>query len=185
MLGWVFLRPHVHGPAEVYLLAGDAVVVTNAGTHTYGLERFFSSLDGKPLPGIAFLAFCRVSVHARRALPVRVEPVVRSDAETAASKAKAVAKRQKPSPPSRRPGRHKGRRNTPQADVPLTPALSRLTALLEALLKLIAGVIPLTYLVRDGHFGHHHARPRARQSHRHLMSTLRFNAALSFPSAGP
>jgi putative transposase len=44
MLCWVFLRPHVYRPAAVYLLAGDAVVVTTAGTPPDGLERFFSSL---------------------------------------------------------------------------------------------------------------------------------------------
>jgi putative transposase len=185
MLFWVFFRQQVHRPDEVYLLAGDEVVVTKAGKHTYGLDRFFSSLYGKPIPGLAFFAFSLVSVQARRAFPVRVEQVVRSEAEKAASKAKAAAKRQKPSTPSRRPGRPKGSRNKPQADVPLTPELSRITAMLGALLKLIAGVIPLTYLVLDGHFGHHKALHMARQSHLHLISKLRCDAALYFPYAGP
>ena len=44
MLFWVFFRQHVHRPGEVYLLAGDEVVVTKAGKHTYGLDRCFSSL---------------------------------------------------------------------------------------------------------------------------------------------
>ena len=44
MLFWVFFRQYVHRPDEVYLLAGDDVVVTTAGTHTYGRDRFFSSL---------------------------------------------------------------------------------------------------------------------------------------------
>jgi hypothetical protein len=184
MLFWVFFRQHVHRPDEVYLLAGDEVVVTKAGKHTYGLDRFFSSLYGKPIPGIAFFAFSLVSVQARRAFPVRVEQVVRSEAEKVASKAKA-AKRQKPSTPSRRLGRPKGSRNKPQADGPLTPELSRITAMLDALLKRIAGVIPLTYLVLDGHFGHYNALQMARQSHLHLISKLRCDAALYFPYTGP
>jgi putative transposase len=185
MLFWVFFRQHVHRPDEVYLLAGDEVVVTKAGKHTYGLDRFFSSLYGKPIPGLAFFAFSLVSVQARRAFPVRVEQVVRSEAEKAASKAKAAAKRQKPSTPLRRPGRPKGSRNKPTADVPLTPDLARITAMLDALLKLIAGVIPLSYLVLDGHFGHHNALQMARQSHLHLISKLRSDAALYFPYTGP
>jgi hypothetical protein len=185
MLFWVFFRQHVHRPDEVSLLAGDEVVVTKAGKHTYGLDRFFSSLYGKPIPGIAFFAFSLVSVQARRAFPVRVEQVVRSAAENAASKAKAAAKQQKPSTPSRRPGRPKGSRSTPPAAVPLTPELSRITAMLDAVLKLIAGVIPLTYLVLDGHFGHHNALHMARQSHLHLISKLRRDAALYCPYAGP
>jgi putative transposase len=131
------------------------------------------------------LAFSLVSVHARRAFPVRVEPVMRSAAEKAASTAKAAAKQQKPSTPSRRPGRPKGSRHTPTADVPLTPEWSRITAMLEALLTLIAGMIPLTSLGLDGHFGHHHALHMARQSHLHLISKLRCDAALYFPDAGP
>jgi putative transposase len=33
-LCWVFFRPQVYGPADVYLLAGAEGVVTNAGTTT-------------------------------------------------------------------------------------------------------------------------------------------------------
>jgi hypothetical protein len=57
--------------------------------------------------------------------------------------------------------------------------------MLEALLQLIAGVIPLTYLVLDGHFGNKHALAMARQSNLHLISKLRCDAALYFPYTGP
>jgi hypothetical protein len=69
--------------------------------------------------------------------------------------------------------------------VPLTPAWSRLTALLDALLTLSAGVIPVTYVVLDGHFGHPNALQMARQSRLHLISKLRCEAALYCPYAGP
>ena len=185
VLFWVFFRHHGYRSKEGYLLVGDEVVVTKAGKHTYGLDRFFSSLYGKPIPGLAFFALSLVSVQARRAFPVRVEQVVRSEAEKAASKAKAAAKQQKPSTPPRRPGRPKGSRNKPKAEVTRTPELSRITAMLDALLQLIAGLIPLTYLVLDGHFGNHNALQMARQSHLHLISKLRYDAALYFPYAGP
>jgi hypothetical protein len=185
MLFWVFFRQHVHRPDEVYLLVGDEVVVTKAGKHTYGLDRFFSSLYGKPIPGLAFFAFSLVSVQARRAFPVRVEQVVRSEAEKAASKAKAAAKQQPPSTTRRRPGRPKGSKNKPKADVPLTPELGRITSMLDALLELIAGWVRLTYLVLDGHFGNHNALHMARQSNLHLISKLRCDAALYFPYTGP
>jgi putative transposase len=77
MLFWVFFRQHVYCPADVYLLAGDEVVVTKAGKTTYGLDRFFSSLHGKPVPGLAFFTLSLVSVQARRTFPLRVEQVVR------------------------------------------------------------------------------------------------------------
>ena len=53
-LFWVFFRHHMYRAADVYLLAGDEVVVTKAGKHTHGLDRFFASLYGKPVPGLAF-----------------------------------------------------------------------------------------------------------------------------------
>jgi putative transposase len=185
MLFWVFFRQHVYRADEVYLLVGDEVVATKAGKHTHGLDRFFASLYGKPVPGLAFFTLSLVSTQQRRSFPIRVEQVVRSDAEKAASKAKAARKKQTPSTAKRRPGRPKGRKNTPKADVPLTPELLRITGMLGALRQLIAGVVSLTYLVLDGHFGHHNALHMARQHHLHLISKLRCDAALYFPYTGP
>src|SRR6185503_6135224 len=94
-LFWVFFRPHIYRATEVYLLVGDEVVATKAGKHTYGLDRFFASLYGKPVPGLAFFTLSLVSTQQRRSFPLCVEQVVRSDAEKAASKAKAAAKKRK------------------------------------------------------------------------------------------
>jgi hypothetical protein len=185
LLFWVFFRQHVYRPGDVYLLVGDEVVVTKAGKTTHGLDRFFASLYGKPVPGLACFALSLVSTQERRAFPVRVEQVVRSAAEKAAIKAKGAAKQQKPSTAKRRPGRPRGSKNTPKTDVPLTPELGRLTGMLDALLHLIAGCIRLTYLVLDGHCGNHNALQMARQHHLHLISKLRCDAALYFPYAGP
>ena len=184
-LFWVFFRQHVYRPEDVYLLVGDEVVATKAGKHTHGLDRFFSSLYGKPVPGLAFFALSLVSTQQRRSFPIRVEQVVRSDAEKAASKAKAAAKKPPPPLAKRRPGRPKGSKNTPKADVTLTPELLRITGMLDALLHLIAGVVSLTYVVLDGHFGNHNALHMARQHNLHLISKLRCDAALYFPYTGP
>jgi len=121
LLFWVFFRHHLYCPGDVYLVAGDDVIVTKAGKHTHGLDRFFASLYGKPVPGLAFFTLSLVSVQARRAFPLRVEPVVRSDAEKAARKAKAAAKKVQASSAKRRPGRPKGSKNKPKADETLTP----------------------------------------------------------------
>jgi putative transposase len=102
-----------------------------------------------------------------------------------ASKAKAKAKQPKPSTATRRPGRPQGSQNTPQADVTLTPELGRIAATLEAWLTLVAGSIPLTSVVLDGHFGTHNALPMARQGNLPLMSKRRCAAALYFPDTGP
>jgi putative transposase len=120
-LFWGFLRQHVYRPEEVYRLAGDEVVATKAGKHTHGLDRFFARLYGKPVPGLAFFTLSLLSTQQRRAFPLRVEQVVRSDAEKAAAKAKAAAQKQKPSAAKRRPGRPKGSQHHPKVDSPRTP----------------------------------------------------------------
>src|SRR5215467_6197864 len=185
ILFWVFFRQHIYRANDVYLLVGDEVVATKAGQHTHGLDRFFASLYGKPVPGLAFFVLSLVSLQQRHSFPVRVEQVVRSDAEKAASKAKAAAKQRKVRGAQRRPGRPKGSKNTPKADGTFTPELVRITGWLDALLHLIAGVISLTYLVLDGHFGNHNALQMARQCGMHFISKLRCDAALYFPYTGP
>jgi putative transposase len=185
ILFWVFFRQHVYCPADVYLAAGDEVIVTKAGKNTHGLDRFFASLYGKPVPGLAFFTVSLVSVQKRRAFPMRVEQVVRSDAEKAASKAKAAAKQPKAPHAKRRPGRPKGSTHSNKAPLTFTPELVRIKALLEALLRLITTVLSVTYLVLDGHFGNHNALHMARQCNLHLISKLRGEAALYFPYTGP
>ena len=184
-LFWVFFRHHIYRSEDVYLLVGDEVIVTKAGKSTHGLDRFFASLYGKPVPGLAFFMFSLVSTQQRRSFPLRVEQVVRSDAEKAASKAKAASKKAKALGTPRRPGRPKGSKNKTKADGTSTPELVRITGWLAALLHLIAGVVSLTYLVLDGHFGNHNALQMARQHHLHLISKLRCDAALYFPYTGP
>jgi hypothetical protein len=185
LLFWVFFRQHVYCPDDVYLAAGDEVVVTKAGKSTHGLDRFFASLYGKPVPGLAFFTVSLVSVQKRRAFPLRVEQVVRSDVEKAASKAKAEAKKPKTPSEKRRPGRPKGSTNTLKAPFTLTPELVRIKAMLEALLRLITTVLSVTYLVLDGHFGNHNALHMVRQCNLHLISKLRCDAALYLPYTGP
>ena len=184
-LFWVFFRHHVYRPGDVYLLVGDEVVATKAGKHTDGLDRFFASLYGKPVPGLAFFTLSLVSIAQRHAFPIRVEQVVRSDAEKAASKAKAHAKKSLGPRPKRRPGRPPGSTNTTKPHVTLTPALVRIKAMIDALLLLIMKICPLTSLVLDGHFGNHNALHMARQCGLHLISKLRCDAALYFPYVGP
>ena len=116
---------------------------------------------------------------------MRVEPVVRSDAEKAASKAPAATKKAQSPCTKRRPGRPKGSQNQPTADVTFTPELSRITAMLDAVLHVMAGLIPLTSRVLAGPFGPHHALHLAQQSHLPRSSKRRYEAALDCPYTGP
>lgn len=184
-LFWVFFQRHLHRADHVYLLVGDEVVVTKAGKDTYGLDRFYASLYGKPVPGLAFFALSLVDVQERRAFPMRIEQVVRTEAEKAARKAHADAKQSKPVTAGRPRGRPKGSKNNKTAAIKLTPELVRIKGMVDALLQRIGGVLSLTYLVLDGHFGNNNALHMVRQCGLHLISKLRYDSALSLPYTGP
>ncbi len=102
-LHWTLVKTHLLHPQDIYILAGDEVVVTKAGAETHGLNRFFSSLSGKAVPGVAFFAFALVNVQQRTAHPLRIGQVLRPD--TAAAVEVPLAR---PPAEQRRPGRPKG-----------------------------------------------------------------------------
>src|SRR3954454_13165165 len=87
---WAFFRHHLFQPDEVYILAGDEVVVTKAGKKTHGLDRFFSGVVQKVVPSVAFFSLALVSTRTRRAFPLRLDQVVRSPEEKAARRAAAA-----------------------------------------------------------------------------------------------
>jgi DDE superfamily endonuclease len=179
-LFWLLFRSHLFDPDDVYLLAGDETVVTKAGKHTPGLDRFFASLYGKSVPGLAFFTLSLISTKQRRSFPLAVEQVVRSPEEQAARQAKAAKPTTK-----RKPGRPKGSTSTAKTTVELSPELRRIQTQITALLTRIGGVLPLTYLVLDGHFGNAAALQMARACKLHLISKLRSDSALYLPYDGP
>ena len=182
---WLFFRQHLYQPDDGYILVGDEVVVSKAGHHTHGLDRFFSSLYQKPVPSVAFFSLAVVSTTTRRACPLRVEQVVRTPEEKALAKAKTAAK-QAPRPAAKRPpGRPKGSRNQPKTAAPLSLELQRIQTMVHAQLDLMAGVLPLTYLALDGHFGNKAALQMVRGCGLQIVSKLRADAALYFPDEGP
>ena len=181
---WAFFSEHLLDRQDTYLLAGDECVITKAGEKTHGLDYFFSGLLKKAVPGLSFFTLALISVKQRRSYPVCMEQTVRTAEEKAASQAKKQAKKAKPEGPKRKPGRPKGSRNKNKAAVVLNPELQRIQKMLQAFLSTIQGTLQLTYLVLDGHFGNHPAMHMVRQCQLHLISKLRFDAALFFPYTG-
>ena len=183
-LFWLFFRTHCWRPDDVYLLGGDEVVVTKAGKHTHGLDRFFSSVYGKPVPGLAFFALSLISTQERHSFPLCVEQVVRAATDAPAR----PASRRRPPPPAAprgKPGRPYGRKNTDKTAVTLSPELLRIKGMVQGLVQRIGGVVPLTYLVLDGHFGSNAAVQMTRQCDLHLISKLRADSALYARYDGP
>ena len=184
-LSWLFVRRYLLQAEHEYVIAGDETVVTKAGKQTHGLDRFFSSVYGKAVPGLAFFALSLVSVQARRSYPLLVEQRLR----TAEEKEQVRNKKQKQSrnqqKPKGRAGRPKGNKNKDKSQIEWTPELHLIQTMLQKLMALVGNACSVAYLVMDGHFGNNNALQMVRQATRlHLISKLRYDAALYFVYAG-
>ena len=188
-LFWVFFRTHLFDLESDYILVADETVKPKSGKNTYGLSRFFSSIHGKTIPSLSFLAVSIVSIKKRRSYPMALEQIVRDD--TSSEPATSAPKQQGTTETTtKRPrGRPKGSRNRNKADVVLTGILKQLQTLLMSILPQIKALIQLRYLVLDGYFGHNNALQMTKQSGLHLISKLRRDAALHLepttPQEGP
>jgi len=180
---WTFFQKWLWDPKDEYLLAGDEVVCSKAGKETYGLDRFFSSIQQRPIAGLAFFAFSLISVREEKSYPVRIDQVVRSDEEKAASQAKKQAQKKEPGEKRKR-GRPKGSKNQKSRAVVLNAELQRIQVALKAFLEQISKVLSLRYLVMDGHFGNYPSAVMVTQAGLQLISKLRQDAALYFTFTG-
>lgn len=178
---WVFFRRHLFCPNDVYLLAGDEVVISKAGKKTHGLDRFFSSLMSKPISGLSFLTLSLVSVKQRHSYPIQIEQVIKSDIEKSSGSPNSEIKSQE----KRGRGRPKGSKNKNKKEVVFTSELLRIKKMINELFKLMANLIPITYLVLDGHFGNNNSLQMARQVNLHIISKLRHDTALYIPYQHP
>jgi putative transposase len=176
-----FFMQHLYRPGGEYFLAGDESVVTKSGKETHGLDYFFSGLLNKVVKGVAIFSLSLVSVEERRSYPLRVEQVIRNEAEKVAAKERKQkrAKKDKAAPKKKR-GRPKGSRNRNKTRVELTAELKRIQDMVKNQLTLLQALITVRYLVLDGHFGNNNALQMTLQCDLHLISKLRYDAALSF-----
>ncbi len=175
-LQWVLIRHHLLDQDEVLLMGGDEVVVTKSGKKTYGLDRFFSSLYGKTVPGLGFLSLSLISVKRRTSYPVLMEQIDKKDTEPPhdGGKKKSHGKR----------GRPKDSKNRNRRDVTLSPYLRFVQETIKGLLELISDQVKVRYFVYDGAFGHNEALQMVKQTGLHLISKLRHDSALYFPYEG-
>ena len=181
---WTFFTKHLWRAADEYFIAGDEVVVSKAGKKTHGLDRFFSGVEQKVIPGLSFFALSLVNVKEERSYPLQVTQTVKSAEEKAASKARAEARQARKAEDKRPLGRPKGSRNKDKESVVLNPELLRIQTCLQMLLKAVCATLSLKYVVMDGHFGNYPSAYMVRQAKLDLISKLRSDAALFVPFSG-
>ena len=178
---WFFIRAHFADITDEYIAAGDETIVTKSGKETFGLGRFFSSLYGKPVPGLSFFAISLINVSKRTSYPIHINQQTtpeKSD-ETTTSQPKSEIK-----PAKKKPGRPKGSKNKNKTEVKLSPHLLFVQEMLIRVLVLISGQINLRHFVLDGAYGYNAAAQMVIRSGLQLISKLKVTAELYLPYDG-
>jgi putative transposase len=176
---WILFTSQLWKAGHEYIAAGDEVVFGKAGKETYGIGRFFSSLQQRVIPGLSFFALSVIDVNERQSYPIQVVQMVKSAGE------KKPTGKEKPTKAAKRPrGRPKGSKNKKDEKPNLSPELLRIQPVLQAFLAVLAGVLSIHYLVMDGHFGNYPSAWMVLQSGLQFVSKLRHDAALYEPFSG-
>ncbi len=170
-----FFQTHLFNCEHDYILAGDETVVSKSGKQTFGIDRYFSGLQGKVIRGLSFFVFSLIDTTERKSSPLVVRQMMRSEVEKLLIKERKK-KRTKKSKAGK--GRKKGSLNKDKNELKLSPELLRISQLLKTLMKLLPNVMKVKYLAMDGHFGHHQAVLMARENDLQLISKLRKDAAI-------
>jgi|SRR5665648_75214 len=164
---------------DTFIIAADETVVTKAGKTTYGLNRFFSSIYGKTVPGLAFFTVALINTKRRISYPLTTQQMLHSE-DKKRPKTQSLQKDSK----KRGCGRPKGSTSKNKEDVELSLYLCTIQNIIMKILKLIGSTIHVTYVVMDGAFGHNGALQMIQQCNLHIISKLQYNSALYFPYEG-
>jgi len=176
---WILFTSQLWQAGHEYIAAGDEVVLGKAGKETFGLGRFFSSLQNRVIPGLSFFAFSVIDVKERQSYPIHVSQILKPTGE------RIEKEKKKPGKKAKHPrGRPKGSKNKKDAKPILSTELLRIQPVLQAFLAVVKGVLSLSYLVMDGHFGNYPSAWMVVHTGLHLVSKLRYDAALYEPFSG-
>jgi putative transposase len=175
---WILFTSQFHQKDREYIAAGDEVVFGKAGKVTYGLGRFFSSLQNRVIPGLSFFVFSLIDVQERQSYPMQAVQIIKEPKPLKKEK-------EKPSQGKKRAvGRPKGSKNKKKKPPILSPELLRIQPILQAFLAVLKGVLTVRYLVMDGHFGNYPSAWMVLQTGLQLVSKFRSDAALFEPFTG-
>lgn len=175
---WIFFVRRIQKPNDEYIAAGDEVVFGKAGKETYGMGRFFSSLQNRVIPGLSFFVFSVINVKERQSYPIQAVQMVKEKEDNQKAKKKEVKIEKRPV------GRPKGSKNKKSEKPTLSPELLRIQPVLQAFLVILIGVLAVQYLVMDGHFGNYPSAWMVLQTGLQFVSKLRSDAALYEPFSG-
>jgi len=170
---WILFTSQFHQTDREYIAAGDEVVFGKAGKETYGLGRFFSSLQNRVIPGLSFFGFSLIDVQERQSYPMQAVQIIKEPRQPQKKEKEKPAQVKKGAV-----GRPKGSKNKKNEPPILSPELLRIQPIVQAFLAVLKGVLTVRYLVMDGHFGNYPSAWMVLQTGLQLVSKFRSDAAL-------
>jgi hypothetical protein len=179
-INWQIIKSHLSKKGKVYILGGDEVIVSKSGKKTYGVDRFYSSIQNQVIKSLAFLNISLIDVENRKAYPISMQQIVKESKDGCI---KDKTKKQK-NKKKRGVGRPKGSGNKNKKDIELTPYLEFVKSSIDNALKLINKELDIVYFVFDGAFGNNNAIQMVKRSKLEIISKLQRNSALYFPFTG-
>jgi len=109
---WILFTSQLWQAGHEYIAAGDEVVVGKAGKETFGLGRFFSSLQQRVIPGLSFFVFSVIDVNERHSYPIQISQIVKPAGEKSKpDKKKSVSTTKLSSEVGRKVARTRKRKN--------------------------------------------------------------------------
>ncbi|MCB1717912.1 MAG: transposase [Candidatus Competibacteraceae bacterium] len=186
-INWALSCHQLKKVGGIFLLVGDETVVTKSGKQTYGLDRYFSSIYKRAVPGLAFFGISLVSVEEQSSTMMLMEQLQKEESTSEKSRPaakKSKGKKQGKGQPKAKGGRPKGSKNKNRRDVELPAYLQNLQGYFQQVLDLVGDALSIPYCVLDGAFGNNNALQMVRRLGVHLISKLAKNSALYFPYSG-
>jgi len=180
---WYFIKDNfLLQDNGVLLIGGDETVVTKSGKKTFGIDRFFSSLYNRAIPGLSFLTLSIISVNNRKSYPVFFEQIIKKEGDKTENKENS-GKKQKYG--KRGSGRPKGSRNKNRREPEMSVFMLFLRQSLAEVISIVGKDVGATYFVYDGALGNNAGMQAVRQCGLHIISKLRYDSVLYFPYTGP
>jgi len=178
-INWMLIKSHLLEKV-VYIIAGDEVVTSKAGKKTYGLGRFYSSIQNQVIKSIMFLQLVLINTETGKAYPLFTKQIVRENKEGC----KKVKNETPIKDKKGKVGRPKGSGNKDKTKVELSKYLIFVQDAINLILGLIKAHISVTYFVFDGEFGYNAALQMVKQTGLELISKLQKNSELYYPFEG-
>lgn len=183
-VNWSLSCNRLQEQSGIHLLVGDETVVTKSGKETYGLDRFFSSIYKRAVPGLSFFGVSLVSVAEQSSTMMMMEQLKKTESTSTKSRPSKKSKKGSKKSPKKKGGRPKGSKNKNRRDIELPAYLQNLQGYFRQVLDVVGDQLTIPYVVLDGAFGNNNALQMVRRLSRHIVSKLAKNSALYFPYTG-